>query len=124
MSSTAGLILLHLVMLCYVLRGSGTFFEVICNIASKRLPPGEFVSQLPLRVAGFVLRRREGQGVSSNIVCGAKNWAHPCHRLAFMVNNWFGRGSAYVLGHSTHFVKGQFSPEKISNTGAFPLPPL
>lgn len=50
--------------------------------------------------------------------------AHPCHRLAFVVNNWFKRGSAYLFGHSTHLVKGQLSSEKISNTGAFPRLPL
>ena len=60
------------------LHTSGTFFEVVLNIASKRLPPGELVSELPPRAAGFVLRCGDGTGgcpvilMLVSVVCGTK----------------------------------------------------
>ena len=57
-----------------------------------------------------------------SIVCDMRLWLNLCHRLGLIMNDWFDRGSAHVLGPSTHFVKGHLSSEKISNTGVFSRP--
>ena len=121
------------------LHTSGTFFKVLNNIAFKRTPTSEGPHS-SIRAApnnrrlrpetwrwpfNHGLRRCPVILMTVSTVCGKKLWADPCHRLAFLANNWFERDSAYILGHSTYFVKGQLSCEKISNTGELPrLPSL
>ena len=67
------------------------------------------------------------QALSSNIddpsvVCSTKLWAHPCHRLTFIINDLLGRGAPYVSSSSIYFVKRQLSHWKNTNTGVFPRP--
>ena len=50
------------------------------------------------------------------VVCPTRLIVDPCLRLGFIVNDWWERVTAYVLGTRRGYEKVQFSGEKISNT--------
>jgi len=54
------------------------------------------------------------------VVCPTGLTVDTCLRLVFIVNDWWERVTAYVLGTRRGYEKVQLPGEKISNRGQFP----